>query len=279
MSVQETGNKDTVSPYISVVLPAYNCAPYLQEAIESVLQQTFTNFELIVVNDGSIDETEKIIQSFTDSRIVSVKNDGNKGLIYTLNRGIDLARGKYIARMDGDDICNRYRLEKQLTFFSTHLGAKVLATIVDLIDEKNKPLKPWAEDVNHVTPKEIYNFLPINNCIAHPSVMIQADLLKKYRYNPAQKLSEDYDLWLRLSADNVKIYKLAEPLLYHRILKNSFTRSAGKNVFFKIMNVKLRFCIEQLRKGTLTIFVLKTFFSAPIDLLKGTIWSLKRSFQ
>src|SRR5690606_13489679 len=101
---------------ISVVLPAYNAELYIKEAIDSVLAQTFTNFELIILNDGSTDKTEEIILSYQDSRIVYVKNEHNLGLIGTLNKGMALAKGKYIARMDADDICFPERFEKQVAF-------------------------------------------------------------------------------------------------------------------------------------------------------------------
>ena len=92
-------------PAVSVILPAYNCEKFIGKAIQSVLQQTFTDFELIIVNDGSTDNTESIIYSFDDQRIVYLKNQHNQGLIYTLNKAITEANGKYIARMDADDIC------------------------------------------------------------------------------------------------------------------------------------------------------------------------------
>ncbi len=92
-------------PIISVLMPAYNGEKFLAEAIDSVLNQTFPDFELLIVNDGSGDATETIIKGYSDNRIVYIKNDINRGLIYTLNKGVDEAKGKYIARMDVDDIC------------------------------------------------------------------------------------------------------------------------------------------------------------------------------
>src|SRR4051812_24164992 len=101
------------SPAITILLPVYNCREYLHEAIISLLSQTFTDFELLILNDGSTDDTEKVIQSFSDNRVVYIKNESNKGLIYTLNKGVTLAKGKYIARMDADDISLPKRLQKQ----------------------------------------------------------------------------------------------------------------------------------------------------------------------
>ncbi|HGF9542707.1 TPA: glycosyltransferase family 2 protein, partial [Acinetobacter baumannii] len=113
---------------VSVVLPAYNAELYLKEAIDSVLSQTFTDFELIILNDGSIDRTEEIILSYNDSRIVYVKNEKNLGLIGTLNKGINLAKGKYIARMDADDICLPERFKKQVDFLEKNNEIDLIGT-------------------------------------------------------------------------------------------------------------------------------------------------------
>ena len=108
------------SPTISIVMPVYNCENYLHEAIKSILEQTYTDFEFIIINDGSEDNSEDIILSYADPRIIYIKNDKNMKIVKTLNKGISLSRGKYIARMDADDICYRDRLEKQLSFMEKH---------------------------------------------------------------------------------------------------------------------------------------------------------------
>lgn len=103
-------------PIISVILPAYNASKTISEAIDSILSQSFKDWEMLVINDGSIDNTKDIIQSYTDSRIKYIENEGNKGLVYSLNRGISLSQGVYIARMDADDISLPTRLEEQLKY-------------------------------------------------------------------------------------------------------------------------------------------------------------------
>ena len=217
-------------PVVSVILPFYNAALYLREAIDSILAQTFTDFELLLVNDGSTDGSESIIQSYTDERIRYIKNETNSGLIFSLNRGIELAGGEWIARMDADDIALPRRLEKQLSFLTINPSA-LLATTVKLIDDSGISLPDWKDDIAHTTALQIRKFLPKNNCIAHPTVMGKASLFKRYQYVQNQKYSEDYDLWLRLSADGVTIAKLAEPLLYYRILPTSITRFKKVNIF------------------------------------------------
>ena len=109
-----------IPPLISVILPAYNAERFLEEAIDSILAQTYKNFELIVLNDGSTDRTEEIILSYNDPRIRYIKNESNLKLIKTLNKGIALARGKYIARMDADDISLPTRFEKEIEFMEIH---------------------------------------------------------------------------------------------------------------------------------------------------------------
>ena len=120
------------SPMISVVMPTFNGEKFIKEAIESILNQTFNDFEFIIVNDGSIDNTEKIIQSFSDKRIVYVKKEQNSGISDTLNLGISLAKGKYIARMDDDDISIPNRFERQLEVFASDLKIIVCGSVADI---------------------------------------------------------------------------------------------------------------------------------------------------
>ena len=185
-------------PTVSVVLPAYNCEKYIAKAIESVLHQTFTDFEFIIFNDGSTDRTEEIIKSFSDPRILYQVNNTNRGLVFTLNKGIDIAKGSYIARMDGDDIALPERFEKQINYLDKKNNVDLLATVVSLIDENDSLCGTWSNDKKNISEKDIRNQLPKDNCIAHPTVMGKTEIFKKYKYNHSQSQSEDYDLWLRM---------------------------------------------------------------------------------
>ena len=261
-------------PKVSILLPVYNVSAYLGEAIRSILQQSFTDFELIILNDGSTDETENVVLSFSDKRIRYIINEHNSGLIYTLNKGIDLATAEWIARMDGDDIADHQRIEKQWQYIQANPGIKVLATRVQLINESGEPNGRWKEDESEVTPEQIKGFLPKNNCIAHPSIMISTELMKKYRYDKRQLHNEDYDLWLRLSADGVEIHKIDQPLLYHRIHTSSVTRKDQENVFFKLARTKFRFVKNEFSIGKINRFVIGTFFYATTDWVKGVLKSI-----
>lgn len=254
---------------VSVIMPVFNASTYLNEAIQSILNQTFTDFEFIILNDGSTDQSEQVILSFTDKRIRYVKNDRNSGVIFTLNKGIDMAQGAWIARMDGDDIADSRRFEKQLEYLNTHPGTVVLATRITLINEKGDIIGVWKDDEAAITSQQIRAWLPMNNCIAHPTIMMSTSLLKKYRYHENQLHSEDYDLWLRLMSDGVDIQKLNKSLLNHRIHTSSVTRKQKQNVFYKIAFAKYRFAGDALKNGKLNAFVIKTVFYALQDSFKG----------
>src|SRR5215218_8009066 len=120
-------------PQVSVILPVYNGEAYLQEAVDSILAQTFTDFELLIINDGSTDDSERIIDSYKDSRVKHLKNEQNRGLIFSLNRGVEAAKGAYIARMDADDVALPERLEKQMQYLKQNKEVGILSCTVSFI--------------------------------------------------------------------------------------------------------------------------------------------------
>lgn len=120
-------------PKISVVMPAYNAEKYIGEAIESILNQTFKDFEFIIINDGSVDHTKEIIREYNDPRIVLLENDKNRGIVLSLNKGLDAATGKYIARMDADDIALKNRFERQVEYLDEHKDIGVLGKVTDVV--------------------------------------------------------------------------------------------------------------------------------------------------
>ena len=185
-----------INPKISVVMSVYNSATFLTEAIESVLQQTFSDFEFIIINDGSSDKSDDIISSFKDKRIVSVSNDGNKGLIYSLNRGISIAKGQYIARMDADDVCDKTRFQKQILEFEKDDKLVICGSLIKTFGKGNE------EFISHMptTYAQIISSIFFTCPFAHPSVMIKKEALLKLDviYREDYKHSEDYDLWSRL---------------------------------------------------------------------------------
>lgn len=206
------------APLISVLMPAYNCEAYVLEAVSSILSQSFADFELLAIDDGSTDSTRRLLESVHDPRLRLVSNDHNIGLIDTLNRGLELASGRYVARMDADDISAPERLEKQVQFLDAHPDVHVLGTMVNLINEQGKvfgAIAGYPKDAD-----EIHRYLLRECCLIHPSVMFRKDaVLAVDGYSASARHAEDYDLWLRLS-DHHKIANLPDKLVSYRMHRN-----------------------------------------------------------
>lgn len=257
------------TPSVSIIMPVFNMEPFLKDSIESILHQDYGDYEFLIINDGSTDGSESVVKSFSDKRIRYLSNPKNYGLVYTLNRGIEESRGKWIARMDGDDISLPERLSKQMVFVKENPDTDILATRISLINEDGSPIGEWQDDVKAITEKEIKSYLIHNNCIAHPTILARKSIMDTYLYNEAQSEAEDYDLWLRMASDGIKIRKLNETLLLHRIRNNSFTRKRQKNVFMKLYRVKSRFVINRFKKGKINVFVILTGITSMIDFIKA----------
>ena len=204
-----------LDPVISVLMPVYNGERFLKEAIESILRQTFTNFEFIIINDGSTDSTEDIISGFTDNRIVYVKNEENIKLIKTLNKGIDLAKGKYIARMDADDVSHPNRFKIQLEQIIAN-NCKIVSSSYTSVNEYSKK-SGWH--LGLIADKTDLKFISMFFCpIAHPTALIETNLVKKYYYKDNKDCLhvEDFDLWSRMLKDDVKFFVSNKSLLLYR---------------------------------------------------------------
>lgn len=200
---------------VSVILPAYNASNYIREAIESILNQTYNNFELIIINDGSTDNTVQIIGTYKDSRIKLINNGENKGLIYSLNRGVELASGEYIARMDADDISLPHRFEKQIEVMNQNSEIAVCGTYINYFGGSNgrfSRCQPKLQD------EEIKKSLLIRSAFAHPTVMMRATILKKngLKYDEKFRSCEDYKLWIDMATYGSFI-NIPIPLLKYRV--------------------------------------------------------------
>jgi glycosyltransferase involved in cell wall biosynthesis len=252
------------SPLVTVILPVHNAAAFVKPAIESILQQTFSNFELLIINDGSTDHSAEIIASIHDQRMVCIHNERNIGLIASLNKGIQLAKGKYIARMDADDISLPERLKKQVEKMENDPGISVLASFVDFINADGEITGNWNTDREAVSENEIRLLMMKTNCIAHPSVMMRAEIARNYLYSPKQKGAEDWDLWMRILADGNRIAKLAEVLLHYRIHPASITADDKSQLSLekRLIRVKRKFLWGQAAKFKLNGFYVGVKISA-----------------
>lgn len=171
---------------------------YLKQAIESILAQSFKDFEFIIIDDDSSDNSVDIVKSYRDPRIKHMLNDKHLGLTASLNRGLDLAQGEYIARMDSDDISLAERFDEQVRYLDSHPDVAVLGTGIRFIDEAGNPI----EDVIFSSDHDLIKWdLCFYNPIAHPTVMIRAQVIREAGgYDPVLERSQDYDLWWRIGS-------------------------------------------------------------------------------
>ena len=182
---------------VTVLMPVYNAEPFLREAIDSILKQTFTDFEFIIINDGSTDRSEEIIKSYTDSRIRYYKNEHNLKLIATLNKGFDLANGKYIARMDADDISLPTRLQLQYELMERDEAVGLCGTWFDTFNTDTVvSTSRYGPDHSTICFKHLYQIH-----LSHGTCMFRTSVLKQHAlyFNPDFSHAEDYELWSRIS--------------------------------------------------------------------------------
>ncbi|WP_052399128.1 glycosyltransferase family 2 protein [Candidatus Francisella endociliophora] len=211
-------------PLISVVMPVYNAEKYVGEAIESVLNQTFKDFEFIIINDGSSDKSLDIIKKYQkiDDRFVLIDRE-NKGLVFSLNEGVILAKGKYIVRMDADDISLPKRFSEQVEFMERNHKVGVCGTWIKKIGEDYNECfwKPQKND------KKLKSLLLYYVPFAHPSVIIRRKVLinNNIFYNHEYKNIEDYKLWVDLYK-YTEFSNIQKVLLYYRVHDNSVTQKA-----------------------------------------------------
>ncbi|WP_159430930.1 glycosyltransferase family 2 protein [Flavobacterium segetis] len=195
---------------ISVLMPVFNCAMYVKEAIDSILNQTYTDFEFLIIDDCSTDATLQICKSYQDERIIIFEKVENTGISNSLNYLLSIAKGRYIGRMDADDICLATRFEKQVAFMEANEDVVLCGSNFSIIgDDGFINLPQFHEDIKIS--------LLSGNCIVHPSVMLRKSTLFKHKltYDPNMEPAEDYDLWIKLLMIG-KLYNIQESLLLYR---------------------------------------------------------------
>lgn len=211
-------------PRVSVVMAVYNGAPFLRLAIDSVLAQTFTNFDLIIVDDGSTDETAVILDSYTDPRVLTFTNPTNIGQTRSMNRGLEHVRGTYIARQDADDVSHPTRLQEEVAYLDAHPQVGLIGTSYRLVDAAGTVLgieQPPADDAS------LRQRLVDGNVFCHGSVMIRRSCLDAAGglYHPDFRVTQDYELWLRL-AEHCQVANL--PLVLYDFRFDGVTVSRQK---------------------------------------------------
>ena len=227
---------NTKTPIVTVLMPVYNGAKYLSEAIDSILNQTFQDFEFLIIDDNSNDNSVELIKQYYDSRIRLIQNTKNIGQSRTMNRGLELAQGVYVARMDQDDISLPERIEKQVIYFENHPKVGVLGCHVRIVDVELRNF--------NIRPRPMTNYenqwrLLYNTSVMHPSVMFRRILFLKYGgYNNEYSPAEDYEYWSRLS-QFTEIHQLPDVLMKLRIHEANTSISNRSNQLKNTLKIRI----------------------------------------
>lgn len=206
---------------ITVLMSVHNGEKYLKEAIESILNQTFKDFEFLIVNDGSTDSSKEIIFSYNDPRIVYVENETNIGLTKSLNKGLKLAKGEYIARMDADDISLPERLEEQVEFMDQHPDIGICGARLRLIGGGRNWKMPSESDL-------IKASMIFFNPLFHPTVIIRKKILddNNLKYDESFRYAQDYELWSRIK-NFTDFHNIQKSLVLYRISGDRITKKSS----------------------------------------------------
>jgi glycosyltransferase involved in cell wall biosynthesis len=227
-------------PAVTVLLPVYNCPAYVGRAVESVLGQTFTDFELLVIDDGSTDATADVVRAYRDPRLRVLTQD-NVGLAATLNRGIGLARARYIARQDADDWSYPERLARQVAYLDAHPECGLLGTWAEIWSDESRTDRAHAHPSENV---DLQYFLLLNNPFVHSSVMIRREALADvggYATDPARQPPEDFELWSRI-ARRWSIANVPEFLHVYREVQGSLSRQGPSPFVDRLVTI----CAENI---------------------------------
>lgn len=221
-------------PKISVIMPVYNGEGYIRETIESVLTQTYADFEFIIIDDGSTDKTLNIVREYTDGRIVLVEvNHG--GIVSALNAGLHASKGEYAVRIDADDVCDKTRFEKLVGYMDIHSEVVVCGSWAHKINEKSEITGELTyPPANHA---DIKKYALLHNPFIHPSVIFRISVAKKVGMYKKFKHTEDYEFWTRMLGEG-EGYNIPEKLINYRVHSNQITRK--HNLKMKIVGVYVR---------------------------------------
>lgn len=219
---------------ISVLMPVYNSERFLKEAIDSVLKQTYNEFEFIIINDGSTDKSKEIIESYNDKRIKLINNKINRGIVYSLNEGLKNCTGKYVIRMDSDDISEVQRFQKQVDFMNRNPNIAASGTYIKIFGEniRKKVIK------NPINMEELKVKLLFTVPIFHPTAIFRREVIQSIGYEEGTDGYEDYILWQKLITLKYEIANIPEILLNYRIVSSSITQNIRKRILEKSIFLK-----------------------------------------
>lgn len=244
-------------PTISVIMPAYNTEKYIGTAIESILQQTFEDFEFIIIDDASTDHTYDIICHYHDKRIIRIRNEKNLGVAACINKGILIAHSEFIARMDSDDISKPERFQKQMEFMNANSNLGISGTHMETIDKNGKVIKEHRKKIGNEAIK--VNLFFGHTSLAHPSIIMRRKIMDMYhlRYDTAFQYAEDYDLYCRCSSF-MSLDNYPECLVQYRIHSESVSQKykqqqvidAKAALYLHLRRLRLPFSLDDFKIHT-----------------------------
>lgn len=196
---------------VTIGIPFYNASLYLRDSVQSVINQSYTNWELILLDDGSTDDSLEIAKEFEDERITILSDGENRGLIYRLNQLTALANGEFYARMDADDIMHYNRIKVQVNFLNKHPNVDIVGSNYYLINTKNELIGKVSVNIK---PDSIKSILK-SGCFAHPSILGRTNWFNRNPYNKMWNRMEDFELWIR-TVQYSTFKNIPEPLLFYR---------------------------------------------------------------
>ncbi len=214
-------------PPVTVLMSVYNGIEYLDEAIESIVNQTFSEFEFLIIDDASTDGSRETLKNWEDQdqRIRLLFHEENRGLGYALHEGVKVARGDWIVRMDDDDVALSERIEKQLSYVSSHPEVDILGTWTIDVDEEGEPIRKRTYPTTH---KEIARLI-WTNPIVHPTAMLRKEAIREIgSYDPSVEKRQDYELWFRCLERGLRFANLPEVLLKYRFTGEYYERNDWK---------------------------------------------------
>ncbi|OGY09674.1 MAG: hypothetical protein A2782_03060 [Candidatus Blackburnbacteria bacterium RIFCSPHIGHO2_01_FULL_43_15b] len=270
-------NKHTVSsqPLVSILLPVYSAEGYLRACLDSILGQTYNNFEVICVNDGSIDKSLKILREYalSDRRIKVFVNDKNRGIGYTANKALSAARGEYIARMDADDIMLSERIEKQVRYLQTHPKIVLVGGQCLVINEEGKIT---GEKLNPKTHQDIYKMMFTSMSVQNPTIMIRRKLASQDSLKLDSQLHpvDDLDMLFKLFR-NGQFANLPDFVLQYRVYRASSSMKNPKRSFLLTLKVRIRAVAKYGYKPTFKgVFVCLAQALAVLALPNSAVYAL-----
>ena len=235
------------NPLVSVVMPVYNGEQFIRETIDSVLNQSYCNFEFIIVNDGSVDSTQQIISSYDDKRIVSLNLPKNQGVSNARNMGTDLSGGEFIAFCDADDLYDTGRLQTQVDFLISNPAVDVCGSYFMVFENGHEKL------IEHpLTDQKIKEHFFTANCIGQPSVMGRSSVFRKYKYNPELQASEDYDLWARMATGGVVFANVPFPLVKYRLHPAQASKTKGRLLYVTSNTISTNYTLAYLNNNIIS---------------------------